>query len=138
MMILGLSLILSYSLAAQTGSIEVIVTSIDLDKGGEISAGIFEEVNFPEVGKQMVSIEKSVQATSMTFLFSNVPTGDYALAIFQDVNQDKDLETNFIGLPLEPIGFSNNVRIRFGPPSFDSAKVQVEPGQKTQLTVQLR
>jgi uncharacterized protein (DUF2141 family) len=54
-----------------------------------------------------------------------LPPGEYALSVFHDLEGDGRLERNFIGLPKEPAGLSNNVRPRFGPPRFDKAKFTV-------------
>jgi uncharacterized protein (DUF2141 family) len=51
-----------------------------------------------------------------------LPPGEYALSVFHDLEGDGRLARNFIGLPKEPAGLSNNVRPRFGPPRFDKAK----------------
>lgn len=44
-----------------------------------------------------------------------------AIAVFQDINGDGKLTKNALGLPMEPYGFSNNARSRFGPPPFNEA-----------------
>jgi uncharacterized protein (DUF2141 family) len=54
-----------------------------------------------------------------------LPPGEYALSVFHDVNDDGKLERNFIGLPKEPAGLSNNLRPKFGPPRFKDAKFSV-------------
>ena len=120
---------------AQTGTIILNVTQIQTNKGGEISAGIFVRENFPKVGKQLVGQEKSVTGKSMQLIFENVPVGEYGVVAFQDIDKNKDLKTNFVGLPKEPIGFSNDAKIKFGPPDFDDAKVKVEAGKTLTLTV---
>jgi len=51
-----------------------------------------------------------------------LPAGEYALSVFQDVNDNGKLERNFIGIPKEPAGLSNNVRPRFGPPRYKDAR----------------
>lgn len=33
--------------------------------------------------------------------------GEYAFSVFQDCNNDEALDTNFLGIPKEPFGFSN-------------------------------
>ncbi len=50
-----------------------------------------------------------------------LPPGDYALSIFYDSNDNGELDTNFIGMPKEPIALSNNARARFGPPKYKDA-----------------
>ena len=54
----------------------------------------------------------------------NVKPGTYSIAVFHDVNGNGKLDRNFIGLPNEPYGFSNDVGRR-GPPSFDAARIVV-------------
>lgn len=69
--------------------------------------------------------EEKVTGTMVTLLFDNLPAGDYAFSIFQDVNDNEELDTNMFGIPREPWGFSNNARGRFGPPDFEAAKFSV-------------
>ena len=52
---------------------------------------------------------------------SGVPAGTYAAQAFQDENDNKKIDRNFLGIPKEGLGFSNDARIRFGPPSFADA-----------------
>ena len=48
--------------------------------------------------------------------------GEYAVSVFHDVNDNGKLDKNFLGIPTEPYGFSNNVKGTFGPPKFADAK----------------
>lgn len=56
--------------------------------------------------------------------FSNLKAGPYAISIYQDVNGNGRLDTNWVGYPIEPWGFSNNPQV-FGRPGFDDAKFDV-------------
>ena len=67
-----------------------------------------------------------------------LPAGEYALSIFQDVNDDGKLARNFIGLPKEPAGLSNNLRPRFGPPKYKDAKFEVTVGTVVEQKIQLQ
>ncbi len=58
-------------------------------------------------------------------VFDNLPAGNYAVKAFHDENNNDDFDTNFLGIPKEDYGFSNNVRGLFGPPSWDAAKFQL-------------
>lgn len=51
----------------------------------------------------------------------DIPTGTYAVGYYIDANENEKLDTNFLGIPKEEYGFSNNVREKYGPPSFESA-----------------
>jgi len=67
-----------------------------------------------------------------------LPAGEYALSIFQDVNDDGKLERNFIGLPKEPAGLSNNLRPKFGPPKYKDAAFPVVVGTVTEQKIELQ
>ena len=51
----------------------------------------------------------------------DLPPGEYAFSIFYDVNDNGKLDTNFIGIPKEPVALSNNARPKFGPPKYKDA-----------------
>lgn len=54
-----------------------------------------------------------------TISISDLPSGTYAFAVFHDENANGELDTNFFGIPKEPIGFSIGKMKTFGPPSFE-------------------
>lgn len=116
---------LSLNTSAQIGSVSVTVEGIQLAKGGELTVGVFRKDNFPKVGKQFVSIEKPATTGQIQVLFADLPAGDYGIVAFQDIDRNKLLKSNFLGLPTEPIGFSRDAKIKFGPPAFDDAKITV-------------
>ena len=59
---------------------------------------------------------------------SGLAPGRYVIAVFQDLDGNGTLSTGAFGIPKEPFGFSNNARVRFGPPSFDAAAITVGAG----------
>lgn len=54
-----------------------------------------------------------------------LPAGDYAFSVFQDLDTNGKMKTNFIGIPREPTGVSRGAKGRFGPPKFKDAVVTV-------------
>lgn len=72
-----------------------------------------------------------VDSTSLEWQLDELPFGEYAIAVYHDKNANGKLDTNFLGIPKERYGFSNNARGRFGPASwndsffvFDSGKIE--------------
>ena len=47
-----------------------------------------------------------------------------------DANENEKLDTNFLGIPKEQFGFSNDAKGSFGPPSFESASFEVTQSKK--------
>jgi uncharacterized protein (DUF2141 family) len=59
-----------------------------------------------------------------------LPRGDWAVAITQDLNNNDKIDKNFLGIPTEPYAFSNNVRPTVAAPGFDECKFTVDgPGK---------
>lgn len=53
---------------------------------------------------------------------SDLPPGEYAVSVVHDENGNNTLDTNWVGMPKEGIGMSNNARGRMGPPKYRDAK----------------
>lgn len=65
-----------------------------------------------------------IQSESQTFEIHGIPAGQYAVAVYQDIDSDNNLD-RFLGIiPREPYGFSNNVG-RYGPVSFEKASFKI-------------
>ena len=63
--------------------------------------------------------------------FEGAPSGDYAIGVLHDENENGRMDTNWLGLPLEGYGASNNPRNRISAPSFKSALFRVTPPSLT-------
>lgn len=59
------------------------------------------------------------------------PNEEIAVAVYLDANDNQKLDKNFLGIPTESIGFSNNPVVRFGPPSFDETKLTLHSGEQS-------
>ena len=108
---------------------QLTVTVTGLREPGEIhlaiydSAAVFEGERGDNGGPQPGIITGSIEPAGpedFTATFE-LPDGTYAVGVFHDVDGNEALSKNFLGIPEEPFGFSNNVRGRFGPPSFMEA-----------------
>ncbi|NTV01614.1 MAG: DUF2141 domain-containing protein [Chlorobiaceae bacterium] len=95
---------------------------------GEIRIALFNsKTGFP--GKTELAFSRAVvsaEGETSVHLLEPVPYGTYAVAVFQDENRNGKLDTNFLGIPKEGVGASNNPKPKFGPPSFEDAKFVVD------------
>jgi hypothetical protein len=64
--------------------------------------------------------------------------GTYAVIVFHDENQDGKLDKNFLGVPQEGYGASNNVRHLMSAPEFEEASFVVPAAAVTPIKVQVR
>jgi uncharacterized protein (DUF2141 family) len=92
------------AVSAQT--LMVRVENIRWLKGTLMVAVCNNEGDFPNtyVEGRRVTIDASV----MTVSFAGLPRGSYAVSVFQDLNENGELDVNLLGIPKEPYGFSNN------------------------------
>ncbi len=57
------------------------------------------------------------------------------MAVYHDVNNNEELDKNFVGIPKEPYGFSG--KNGFGSPYFDRVKFQLDEADKN-LIIEIR
>lgn len=72
-------------------------------------------------------VEKVVKVTEnkIKAVFSQLPPGEYAVAVYHDENNNREFDRGFFGFPLEGFAFSNGANVVFGPPEFSAAAVPV-------------
>ncbi len=113
-----------------TSKLTVEVDNIKDISGKNISIGVFEKNTFPTIGK--AKYEKSVIANgSKVSLSFDLPKGDYAVAIYHDLNANKSLDKNLFGIPKEPYGFSKNFKPKMSPPDFSDCSFTLTETAKT-------
>ena len=121
---------LSAVLTTQEAMADSLIVEVNnIKKAGEIHVAVYDnaeafEADRGEKGGAAPGIVDGtivmVEAGTSTFEYE-LPAGQYAVGIFHDVNLNNKMDNNFLGLPKEQYGFSNNARALFGPPSFEDA-----------------
>lgn len=108
---------------AYAGELTVQVSGITQAKG-DILVAVFDQKG--QWLKQSVFRQKTAAVQDkVVLMFDNLPEGEYAISVMHDVNGNGKLDSNAIGIPSEPYGFSNDAAGSFGPPSYDDAKIKV-------------
>lgn len=98
---------------------------------GKIKVTLYnKEDGFLESGKEELGLFFDVVSTKMSLKAKDLKSNKYAIVIFHDKNDDGILNLNFLGVPTEPYGFSNNIVPVFKAPSFESTQFDME-GDKT-------
>jgi len=86
---------------------------------GNINIAIYNKAEgFLKFENVFLSDSTLANAGKTEVQINNLPNGEYALAVFHDENGNNKLDTNWLGIPKEPIGFSQAQMKTFGPPSF--------------------
>jgi len=111
----------------ETGSLAVTFTGFS-SADGKLAIAIWdsEEVFLSKNKAPFRSANLIIIQPNTKWTVENLPYGKYAISVYQDENNNNDLDTNFFGVPDEPYGFSNNVQGSFGAPSFEQASFIME------------
>lgn len=104
------------------GTIKVIVYGLR-NNSGQVGIRIFNKGDgFPsEKSKAIKEIFVIPINGEAKFEIPNWTFGTYAIGSIHDENSNKEIDKNFIGIPKEGFGTSNNPKMTFGPPSFKNA-----------------
>ena len=70
------------------------------------------------------------------YRLGDVPTGTIAVLVYVDANSNGLIDKNFIGIPRETLGLSNNYRPK-GPPSFDRASFVLDDDETKVIAIEL-
>lgn len=108
------------------GDLTVVVTGLESEKGRVIIAVIDSAESYDQEDRAVRSAEPSPSGGTARATFEELPLGDYAVKVFHDENENGKLDTNFIGIPKERFGFSNNAMGRFGPPDFEQSRFALD------------
>jgi uncharacterized protein (DUF2141 family) len=89
-------------------------------------------------GKQKEAARARIKAKrgETTHRFENLPPGQYAVQVIHDENDNGKFDSNFLGIPSEGYGFSNNPRV-MRRPTFEEARFDL-PHEGAEIHVRLR
>ncbi len=122
--------LLSSPVEATVNAISLVVRVDNVQSGGgPVRVAMFDSSSW--LGRAVDAGEADATAASVRLNLTAPSVGRYGFAIYQDANRDGRLNRNIVGLPTEPVAFSNGAVIRFGPPSFQDAAVHVSAASET-------
>ena len=122
----------AFSLPMTASAAELLVRITGLSEPlGQVGCSLFAgPAGFPMDNAGARQLWQAADAKGVTCRYSDVPEGTYAVSIGHDLNGNKRVDTNFVGLPTEQWGVSNNVRPNLRAPRFDEAMFKVAADAK--------
>jgi len=103
-----------------------------LAKGGLVRLGVYDRTAYGKDGEPVAFADVAARAGETVITLTGIAPGDYAIETYQDVNGNDDMDQTWVGLPLEPYGFSRDARPFLGKPGFDAVKVTLAAGENSQ------
>jgi uncharacterized protein (DUF2141 family) len=131
----------SLARAQDTGapnSIKVLVVGLH-SNDGEVDCALFASADgFPaDSAKAGKTAKSKIQNGQAVCIFGGVAPGSYAVSVFHDENGNGKLDRNFMGMPKEGVGASNDAAGHFGPPKYDDARFKYQGGRSV-LAIHVR
>lgn len=138
LLLIALVATIGYAQPAQPG-IHVEILGIR-NSVGAVACALFEApegfpTEFMRFATSLMMVK--VRAAKATCDFADIAPGTYALAVIHDENRDGELATNWMGMPQEGYGFSNDAKGSLGAPSFEAASFAYN-GQSLKMTIALQ
>ena len=125
LLIIGFSIISIYGVG-QTVNITLKVTNIQ-DAKGNMNIALFNSADgFPDGDNFIIGKHIPVNSKEFKYIFSDIPLGTYAIAVYHDLDKNGELNTNWIGIPSESYGFSYKKKGDSGSPDFDDASFELK------------
>lgn len=103
--------------------VTINVSNLNSNNGKVFVALYNSEANF--LNKQIKGEISQIDNKTSTVTFKNIQNGIYAISMFHDENSNNIMDTNFLGIPKEDYGCSNNAKGFMGPPKWEDAKFQI-------------
>ena len=119
-------ILLSFITYSQNSEIVINISGLRSDKGKCLLYLFNAKKGFPnDVKKAINSAMGNIFNGKSTIVLKDIPEGEYAIGVIHDENDNGKMDTNFIGMPKEGVGVSNNAKGHFGSPSYQDSKFQL-------------
>ena len=121
----------------QENIIHIEIQGMRSSKGQVICALYSSAEGFPKRNEKTVAhVNSAISDKQAVCEFRGITPGTYAASVFHDENSNGKLDTNFMGIPREGVGASNNARGHLGPPKFEAAAFHFSGG-RVELTIKI-
>ena len=108
--------------SAENPELTIKISNIEKIRG-EIKIGVFnKDKDFLKESGSIKNYSIKVDKNTAVISITDLPKGEYAITMYHDENSDNECNRNFMGIPKEAYGFSNNFKPKFGPPKYNDCK----------------
>ena len=119
--------------AVHADELTVTITDIRAAQGSLMVSLVDSDAAWNSQAKPVAARKVAAEKGEMQFKFSDLPAGVYAVQVMHDENDNNKLDSNFLGVPSEGYGFSNNPNV-MRRATFEEARFEF----KAEATVTIR
>lgn len=103
-----------------TASLTIEITDLKNSKGQIL-------LEFSDSDKNVIrEIVQNIEDNKCIVQITDLTSGSYSFKYFHDENSNKEMDTNWVGMPKEGFGFSNNAKGTFGPPAHEKTIFEIK------------
>jgi uncharacterized protein (DUF2141 family) len=103
--------------------------------GGDLRIAVYgSEADYRKTPVRAIKV--AAAGDPVAIRISGLAPGDYAVALYHDRNGNEKLDSNLMGIPTEPYGFSGVARNLMGPATWQQAKFNL-PAEGGAVNVRL-
>lgn len=111
----------------QAADLKLVIAGVQ-HGDGQLMVGLFDQAEgfprrAPVAGRLLAASQRDAEGR-VSLVISGLAAGQYAVSVVHDRDGNGKLNTNLMGLPTEPYGFSGKPA-SFGPPSFADASLRL-------------
>ncbi len=123
---------------SQLGKIEIVIENLK-SNNGVVRMHLYDKSKakfFPSKTKLAFARKENKPINKkVRFVLDSLPFGEYAITTHHDENNNRKIDKNFLGLPNEGWGISNNPTVVLSLPDFEEAKVVLN---KKAITINIK
>ena len=125
------------AVTARSESLELTlsVTAVAAQPGGQMLFALFDSEQTHLKTPVAQATAPIADDGTAHHVFESLASGEYSVSAVQDLDEDGEMDTNFIGMPREPVAISNNPKGFMGPPSWQDSRVQLTESRS--ITIRL-
>lgn len=115
----------------ESGTLVVTLGGFKSDKGKAMVSLYNAKESFTKMENARFRAMVPVSAGKAQVEIADLEPGTYSVSVFHDENGNGKLDANFLGIPKESYGYSNDARGKAGPPEWEATTFAFDGGAKT-------
>jgi len=121
--VIGAAALAAAATPSVAADVDVTLTGVEA-RGGVLYVSLQSEADYMQPQATRGHMFETPSAGDLTFSWTDVPAGDYALSVLHDEDGDQQMKREQNGWPLEGWAVSNGDTLT-GPPTFADVKITV-------------
>lgn len=120
------------TLCAQDFQLSLVFENISPHKG-QLLIGVYDNEEDYDGEKEIIMSKKVEVSDSNASCKLTLPKGEYSIAVLHDTNGNQEMDTNFIGIPKEGYGFSQNPSAKMRKPSYGETAFKMSANRSMKI-----